>query len=553
MLVEFACDKFGQTPDSYPRHRHPQPNRVVLGERLWCPSQTLDFIAVLLLVSRKLLRERKRPVDNRLSFDRDGGPCLFISAKVEVHLGIEGDTPQPRCRRPVVDHQVIPVSYVPDRRGLRLATRVHGSKKPNEIGVKDFTKFRVGRQHGHTVANTACAYRCRVVIRQISDLERRSRLAVRHKLAVSAESPVEAARGVFGLHSSDPATVFLAARARMPGMSVEDLESTLYDERALVRILGMRRTMWVVPTEVASVVNSSSTADLVVSQQIRTTEMLESSGIAKDGAAWIETISDRILEILGERGATAARDLSSEIPELKQKITYHRADGKVLGDVGVSTRILFLLATEGRIIRSRPLGSWISSQYRWTRLEDWLGSPLEAIPRQEAQTELLASWLRVFGPATELDMKWWTGWPVTQVRTALETLGAIEVGLEEDSGYVLADDVEPVPEPAPWVALLPSLDPTTMGWKQRDWYIGEHSSQLFDRFGNAGPTIWAGGRVIGGWAQRRDGEIVFEIFEDITSETEGMLDTAVHQLQRWMGQVVVTPRFRSPSDKRLTG
>ena len=26
--------------------------------------------------------------------------------------------------------------------------------------------------------------------------------------------------------------------------------------------------------------------------------------------------------------------------------------------------------------------------------------------------------------------------------------------------------------PRPWAALLPTLDPTTMGWKERDWYLG---------------------------------------------------------------------------------
>ena len=38
------------------------------------------------------------------------------------------------------------------------------------------------------------------------------------------------------------------------------------------------------------------------------------------------------------------------------------------------------------------------------------------------------------------------------------------------------------------LALLPGLDVTTMGWFDRDWYLGEHAKQVFDRTGNAGPT-----------------------------------------------------------------
>jgi hypothetical protein len=34
-------------------------------------------------------------------------------------------------------------------------------------------------------------------------------------------------------------------------------------------------------------------------------------------------------------------------------------------------------------------------------------------------------------------------------------------------GYVLPDDLEATAEPEPWVALLPVLDATTMGWKDR--------------------------------------------------------------------------------------
>ena len=48
-------------------------------------------------------------------------------------------------------------------------------------------------------------------------------------------------------------------------------------------------------------------------------------------------------------------------------------------------------------------------------------------------------------------------------------------------------------------ALLPVLDATTMGWKHRDFYLDpEHTPYLFDTNGNAGPTVWCDGRIIGG-------------------------------------------------------
>ena len=141
--------------------------------------------------------------------------------------------------------------------------------------------------------------------------------------------------------------------------------------------------------------------------------------------------------------------------------------------------------------------------------------------------------------------------PFGQVRKAIRSVGAEEVQLEAGPGYVLADDADPVESPGPWVALLPSLDPTTMGWKQREWYLGDLYPRLFDRSGNAGPTVWVDGRVVGGWAQRRDGEVVDELFEDVGHQSSVAVEGRAADLQEWLGDTVVTPRFRSPHDKEL--
>lgn len=355
-----------------------------------------------------------------------------------------------------------------------------------------------------------------------------------------------------GLHSSDPATVFLSVQARMPDMRLADLERSLYEDRTLVRILGMRRTMWVVPTEWAARVNSSSTARLIEQQRKRTADMVESAGITQDGESWLDGVSQSVLDSLESRGEATAREITEDVPELGEKITFYKKDGSVLAIVGVSTRVLFLLATEARIIRARPLGSWLSSQYRWSTLTNWLGAPLDEVDRPGAQASIVTAWLHSFGPGTETDIKWWTGWPVRQVRDALSSAGAVEVKTESGPGYLLARDLEPLPKPAPWAALLPSLDPTVMGWKERDWYLGSHAGYLFDGSGNAGPTIWVDGRVVGGWAQRRDGEVAFELLDDVGSEMSAAVEAKAAALQEWLGDSVVTARFRTPHEKALT-
>ena len=113
---------------------------------------------------------------------------------------------------------------------------------------------------------------------------------------------------------------------------------------------------------------------------------------------------------------------------------------------------------------ARPAGSWGSGQYRWAPATTWFGpagypGPL---PEDEARVAVVSAWLRAFGPGTVDDLKWWTGFGVTQVRKALASVGAVDVDLDGVSGVVLPDDLDPVADPGPWVAVLPPLDPTAL-------------------------------------------------------------------------------------------
>jgi hypothetical protein len=117
---------------------------------------------------------------------------------------------------------------------------------------------------------------------------------------------------------------------------------------------------------------------------------------------------------------------------------------------------------------------------------------------------------------------------------------------------VAPDDkgVEPVGE---WVALLPSLDPTTMGWKERDWYLPDTAQEAFDTNGNAGPTIWVDGRVVGAWAQADDGEIRTHLFEKVTKAQRSAIDDRVWDLRKMVGDTRYTVRFPGRIHPRLLG
>ncbi len=391
-------------------------------------------------------------------------------------------------------------------------------------------------------------------VRTIGDAELRARLAVRHHLTPAARQDDVAvvARDLVALHSTDPASVHLAAWARLHDATVAAVDRALYDDRTLVRMLGMRRTMFVVPTELAPVVQAACTDAIAARERLRLEELLEAGGVADPAGPWLRAVEEEVAAALAARGEATGQELSRDVAGLRERI--HLAAGKAYGAVvNVTTRVLFVMAAEGRIVRGRPRGSFLSSQYRWWPMEAWLPGGMPAVPVEEARAELVRRWLDAYGPGTTADVRWWTGWTAGEAKRALGAVEAVEVALDAGgTGWVLPGDLEPTAEPGPWVALTPALDPTVMGWQGRDWYLGPHGPALFDRSGNAGPAVWCDGRIVGGWVQRPDGEVVVRLLEDVGPEAADAVGAEAERLRAWLGEVRVKPRFRTPLERELS-
>ncbi|HEY7379753.1 MAG TPA: winged helix DNA-binding domain-containing protein [Gaiella sp.] len=389
-------------------------------------------------------------------------------------------------------------------------------------------------------------------MRRLGVSERRARLVRRHLLtpARRATDALEVARSLTALHSTDPVTVFVSLQARTDGVLPDDIERTLYDERTLVRVLCMRRTLFVVPRELVPAVFAACTDTIAARERRRLEQMVVDSGISTRPGAWLRRAEAAALAALDARGEAYTRELVSDVPQLARKLRVG-AGTRFETTQSAGARVLPQLAMERRIVRGRPR-AWKSGQYRWVPVERWLEDGIPALDADVARGQLLQAWLAAFGPATETDLRWWTGWTARDARAALASLPLATVDLDGTTGFLPADDLEPVEAPEPWAALLPTLDPTTMGWKERDWYLGPHGRMLFDSAGNAGPTVWWDGRVVGGWAQRADGEIVHRLLEDVGSEAERAIGAEAERLQAWVGDVRFKPGFLPPFQRELS-
>lgn len=412
--------------------------------------------------------------------------------------------------------------------------------------------------------------------------QRRARLGVRHHLAARATTVEDAVDGVVALHATDPASVYLSAWSRVRDVSIADVEDALYSRRTLLRILGMRRTVFVTDVATAGAVQAGCSYDVAARQRRLLEKQLGTLGhpenVARPGE-WLDEVMASVEKALHARGSATAQQLADDEPRLQQQLLM--AKGKPYESIGnVTSRVLFQLAAEGHIVRGRPRGSWQSTQYHWSPLTDWLASAegaagsgiggggktgsgsasLDPAPadwpslsEDEARAALARRWLHAFGPGPVADLRWWTGWTAGQTKKALTAVAPAEVDLDGEPAIALPGDLAPVAAPDPWIALLPTLDPTAMGWQSRDWYVGPHRPALFDRSGNIGPTVWSDGRIVGAWCHRPSGEIAVRLLEDVGAEKTAAVDAEAARLSDWLGETRVVPKFRTPAEKELAG
>jgi hypothetical protein len=348
------------------------------------------------------------------------------------------------------------------------------------------------------------------------------------------------------LHATEAPTVYLSLVARVDGLTIPDVDAALYEQRTLAKQLAMRRTLFVFPRDLLPAAWGSASARVATTQLTSLTADLERARTITDGRAWIEAAAEDVLAHLAGGRELDAATLRAEVPQLEARIV--SGSGRWQQESPIAPRMLTLLGARGQLMRGHNGGHWRLARPRWTSTPSWLGETLEHLPEQDGYAELVRRWLWTFGPGTETDLVWWLGSTKAAARRALADVAAVGVQLDSgETGWVLPGDDGPEPEVEPWAALLPTLDPTTMGWKQRGFYLDpEDVPYLFDAVGNAGSTAWWNGRVVGCWVQAADGAVRVVYRSDPGATGRAALDAEASRLSEWLAGEVVTNIFASP-------
>jgi len=385
-------------------------------------------------------------------------------------------------------------------------------------------------------------------VRHVTDEERRARLGVRHALAPAFRvgSPQAATRAMTVLHATEPATVHLSCWARVASLERADVARALNDDRTLVKQLAMRRTLFVFPRDLLPAGLASASARVAAAERARIARDAVRAGVAADGDGWLDRARAEVLAVLADApGGRSTAEIRRAVAMIDVKVAVSA------GETWLAPRVLTQLGAAGDIVRGANTVRWHISRPQWTLMRHWLGHLPDPVSAADGYREIVRRWLHTFGPGTEDDLVWWLGATKSVVRAALAGLDAVAVSLERgETGWLLPGDLGEVGDPGPWVALLPVLDPSVMGWRGRDFYLGPHRDQLFDRSGNAGATAWVDGRVVGGWRQDGAGVVHLKLLEPVSPAARRALDAEASRLTTWLGDLRIPATYLAPSLKQ---
>ena len=326
---------------------------------------------------------------------------------------------------------------------------------------------------------------------------RSQRLVERRMSAVS-----DVVRWLVGVQAQDRAAGALSIRARSSGLTRADVDRALVEERSVVRLWAMRGTIHIVPAEDAAwLVELFAPLALPASHR-----RLGQLGVAE---------ADRPRAVTLIRSAVADRG-----PLTRAELMEPLARAGITTDGQAAAHLPLLAALEGHVCFGPVRGGKPTFVLR----DDWLGTGLPRLPREEAVTQLARRYARAFGPAEPEDFAAWSGLPLRDARS----------GWPKTASEPTADAS---PDP-PVTRLLPAFDTYLLGYRSRDFAVpAEHARKVWPGGGIVRPTVVENGRGVATW--RRSGtQIEIEPFgaNHVAAEDE------IADVQRFLGARPVRAR-----------
>jgi len=329
---------------------------------------------------------------------------------------------------------------------------------------------------------------------------------------------VQITKDIGGLHATSTTTPYLSLLARTNSFTKENLQNNLYQKKSLAKVTFVRKTMFILPEDMLSVAFSAvqKNARVLTDQHLKYLQLTQKE---------YENSAKKILGILRIRGLNL-NELKAEmdsVPNLRY--------------------IVRMMCFQGLLIRGAPKSGWKSSLHTYFPLSEYYPAlSMKGLDEKEAQRFVIKQYIKNFGPVTEVDMAWWTGFSKSRVREILreilKELIAVKITGLDDQFFILSSQKSTIKDfPTQnlnTINILPCLDPYLMGYKDRDRYLDQNIySYVYDLSGNATTTILHKGRVIGIW----DFEaplFKYFLFDDLGSKIMDNLKAQAEKIGRFI-------------------
>jgi hypothetical protein len=352
-----------------------------------------------------------------------------------------------------------------------------------------------------------------------------------------AAGPLELVRKLTGLPAQPAPTPFLAAWARLASFDPADLFTELYQKRSLIETILMRSAGYIIPADQFLMLYAATARqhNQDFNSQFRLwgldnseVEVLEQAILNRnDWPATVETITAGLPRML-------ARELSQT-----------SRGGRVSTTSNVAL-VLRRLVAKGALSatpdNSGPMPLPGTSPLNYAPLATWYPTlDLAAAPSEaEAQATLVQGYLAAFGPATEADISFWTGFGKSETARAVGALaGKTTLALVEGiPGMLLllkeqAEALAATQPPAqPVVNILPADDPfTTAHRASRSRYFSDQKLQrlVFSSAGAAQPTLVVNGQIVGIW-EGSDQQLTWRLLTKIDSALLPLIQTELERV-----------------------
>ncbi len=336
-----------------------------------------------------------------------------------------------------------------------------------------------------------------------------------HRHHLDPRSPLrsltDVVRDTCGIQAQLMPAAQLALRARVVGITQQDIEDALWKKRSLVKAWCMRG---------ATHLMAANDLPVCLGGLQRHGLRRERDWIIKRGLSIseIDAVIDAIIQTLGN-GPLTRKELACQVVELagsKAKPWVEHSWGGIVK----------LACLQGLVCFGPNKGQEIT----FVKREEWLPH-VKDIPAEKAEEALLRHYLHGYGPAGLADFAAWSGMTVQGIVPALKRLGSevAEVNVEGKPSLALSEDLKELQNSATnfeaeqCVRLLPSFDCFMLGHKSKDHLVDPaHYKRVYRKAGWLSPVVLIGGRAVGVWSHKQRGKrlhLTIELFGKMTSSS----------------------------------